>query len=35
MSDEELYQIIVKDLSKVLQDYEIRIHFDCNYFLKE
>lgn len=35
MSDEELYQIIVKDLSKVLQDYEIRIHFDRNYFLKE
>lgn len=34
-SDEELYQMIARDLNKKLSEYQINIHFDRDYFLKE
>lgn len=34
-TDEELYEKITKDISKKLQEYSFRIHFDRDYFLKE
>lgn len=35
VSDARLYEMITKDLDKELSDYQIKIHFDRDYFLKE